>query len=141
MSKPAWLYAQSAVIPYITKGDSGIEVVLVTSKSSCRWGIPKGIIERNMTPQDSAAQEALEEAGVVGHVSPQAIAHYEYAKWGGICHVEVFMLKVTDVRARWQEIYERERMIVEVNRAIELVKPELKEVLRKFQQIHLQNYL
>jgi 8-oxo-dGTP pyrophosphatase MutT (NUDIX family) len=79
MAKPAWMFKQSGVIPFRVVDDT-IEVVLITSRSSGKWGIPKGIIERDLSPQDSAAKEAHEEAGVVGNVTDRVVAEYEYQK-------------------------------------------------------------
>jgi 8-oxo-dGTP pyrophosphatase MutT (NUDIX family) len=132
MVKPAWMFNQSGVIPFLI-ADRAIQVVLITSRSSGKWGIPKGIIERNMSPQDSAAKEAHEEAGVVGNVADRAVAEYEYRKWGGVCKVQVFALEVTEVLAEWDEMHVRNRTIVPLAEAIELVKPELTEVLKQFQ--------
>ncbi|NET56922.1 MAG: NUDIX hydrolase [Symploca sp. SIO2E6] len=76
---------QSGVIPYRLR--EGItEVLLITSINSKRWIIPKGLVEPGMTPQDSAAKEAWEEAGVIGEVLPTLMGTYDYRKWGGICN-------------------------------------------------------
>jgi 8-oxo-dGTP pyrophosphatase MutT (NUDIX family) len=56
------------VIPYRIR-DGKIEVMLITSSTRKRWIIPKGMIEPDMTPQDSAAKEAWEEAGIIGQVA------------------------------------------------------------------------
>jgi 8-oxo-dGTP pyrophosphatase MutT (NUDIX family) len=132
MVKPAWMFKQSGVIPFRVVDDT-IEVVLITSRSSGKWGIPKGIIERDLSPQDSAAKEAHEEAGVVGNVTDRVVAEYEYQKWGGTCKVQVFAMAVTTVLDEWDEKQVRSRKIVTLAEAIELVKPELTEVLKQFQ--------
>ncbi len=106
--RPDWIYRQSGVIPYRYK-DGDIEVMLITSRKGKRWVIPKGIVEPHLTPQDSAAQEAWEEAGLVGRVSSQAIGSYRYDKWGGTCQVEVFLLQVETVLATWPEVNLRSR--------------------------------
>lgn len=129
--KPAWLYKQSSVIPFL-QTEEGLKVVLITSNSSGHWIFPKGVIERGMTPAESAAKEALEEAGVAGEVSDEMIAEYEYEKWGGVCHVQVFALEVSEVLETWEEMGHRQRKIVEVAEAMTLLKPALKEILEKF---------
>lgn len=129
--KPNWLFKQSAVIPYIL--DHGVkQVVLITSKSSKKWVIPKGVIERFMSPEESAAKEALEEAGVMGDVSSEIIAEYEYSKWDGICHVKVYPLEVSEILDTWDEMEKRERRLVEASKAIVIVKPELQKVMQIF---------
>ena len=129
--KPAWLYRQSAVIPFL-ENDGVMKVVLVTSNSSGHWIIPKGIIEKNMTPGESAAKEAFEEAGVTGKVSEEMISVYNYEKWGGICHVQVFPLEVLEVLETWEEMNCRNRKIVDVLEAVTLVKPILRGVIEEF---------
>ena len=130
-TKPAWLYNQSAVIPFMV--NNGVtEIVLVTSSSSENLVIPKGVIERFMSPEESAAKEALEEAGVVGKVIDQIIAEYEYEKWGGTCNVKVYPLEVTEVLEEWDEMNKRSRFIVEASKAAEIIKSEQRPAINKF---------
>lgn len=133
-NKPARLFRQSAVIPYLVS--NGVtEVVLVTSSSSKYWVIPKGVIERSMSPEDSAAKEALEEAGVTGNVSGDVVTEYRYKKWGGTCHVKVYPLEVKEVLPSWDEMEDRERIFVEIPKAIKLARTELKRVLKIFHKM------
>ena len=119
---------QSAVIPYRLK-ETKIEILLITSRKGKRWIIPKGIIESNLTPQNSAAQEALEEAGVVGEVLPTLMGSYTYNKWGGICRVQVFLLRVEKMLIDWLENY-RTRQWFSLAEAIELIEEtEVKKIL------------
>src|SRR5690606_25585077 len=55
---------QSAALPFRQQGGK-LEVMLITSRRTGRWGVPKGGIQAGMTPWESAAEEAAEEAGVV----------------------------------------------------------------------------
>lgn len=129
--KPAWLFRQSAAIPFLWEGDV-LKIVLITSNSSGNWIIPKGVVERGLTPAESAAQEALEEAGVSGEISADLVAKYKYEKWGGTCHVEVFALQVAEVLTEWDEMNARDRTIVAVEEALAIVKPSLREILAEF---------
>lgn len=129
--KPEWIYRQSAAIPYF-EADGQLQVVLITANSSKRWIIPKGIVERDMTPAASAAKEALEEAGVEGKISDKKICEYEYQKWGGDCHVQVFPLHVSKVLDEWDEMEVRDRQIVAATEAVAMVKPVLQDVMAKF---------
>jgi 8-oxo-dGTP pyrophosphatase MutT (NUDIX family) len=97
MASPARqkLFRQSGVIPYRRRRDGQLEVLLITSRRSAQWIVPKGLVEPDMTEQDSAAKEAREEAGVVGRVGTRVVGAFEYEKWGGVCHVSVFDLHVT----------------------------------------------
>ena len=133
-NKPDWLFKQSGVIPYIRKGND-TQIVLVTSASRNGWVLPKGVIERFMTPENSAAKEALEEAGVIGNVGKDIVAEYEYEKWGSICHVKVYALEVTELLDSWQEMDKRERRVVGIDEALEMVKPQHREPILKFKEL------
>ncbi len=110
------LVEQSGVIPYRIL-DGKIEVMLITSSGGKRWVIPKGLIEPDMTPEDSAAKEAWEEAG-------------EYYKSGCTCQVDVFLLQVETVVENWPEAYKRKRQWVSIPKAIKRVdEPDLKLIL------------
>ncbi len=123
------LVEQSGVIPYRIM-DGKIEVMLITSSGSKRWVIPKGLIEPDMTPEDSAAKEAWEEAGVLGKVFPDLMGTYEYYKSGCTWQVDVFLLQVETVLDNWPEAYKRKRQWVSIPKAIKRVdEPELKLIL------------
>lgn len=95
-ARPAYYYAQSAALPY--RHHRGVlEVLLITSGSGRTWGLPKGICEPGLSAQASAAQEALEEAGVVGTPHPDSLGRYELAKWGATCSVDVYPMAVARV--------------------------------------------
>ena len=97
------MYRQSGVIAFRTRSEGLIEVLLVTSRSGKRWVIPKGIVEEELTARQSAASEALEEAGVVGVLSAEPIGSFRYRKWKGVCHVEVFLMRVDELLDTWLE--------------------------------------
>ena len=120
---------QSAVIPYRIL-DGEIEIMVITSSTGKRWVIPKGLVEPDMTPQDSAAKEAWEEAGLIGNVLPTLLGTYEYQKWGRICRVEVFLLQVEIVLESWPEAKKRKREWVSLAKAVKRVEEaELKRIL------------
>ena len=102
--RPAYYYSQSAALPYRLRGGE-MEILLITSSSGRKWGIPKGICEPGLSPQDSAAHEALEEAGIRGRMHDASLGRYDVAKWGAVCSVEVFPMEVTGVlpRSQWDE--------------------------------------
>jgi 8-oxo-dGTP pyrophosphatase MutT (NUDIX family) len=127
--KLTFVFKQSGVIPYRST-PAGVEVLLVTSSGRKRWVIPKGLVEPFMTPADSAAKEAQEEAGVLGRVVEPAIGSYEYRKWRGICRVEVFLMQVETELADWDEAHLRKRQWMSASKAIKRVEaPELKQML------------
>ncbi|MGK7872712.1 MAG: NUDIX hydrolase [Xenococcaceae cyanobacterium] len=127
--QPVSYIEQSGVIPYrIREGE--IEVLLITSMKKKRWLIPKGIIEPDMTPQESAANEAWEEAGVIGEVLPTLMGTYIYHKWGGTCRMRVFLLRVETLQSDWPEANYRERQWLSITEAVKrLREAELKQIL------------
>ncbi len=112
---------QSAVIPYRRRGGR-LEVLLITSRGSGGWIVPKGLLEPDMTAHDSAAKEAEEEAGVVGAVGCESVGSFEYDKWGGLCVVSVFDMEVRQELSDWPEKADRTRKWFEANDAPTLVK-------------------
>ncbi len=127
---PEHFYMQSAVIPYRERGEE-IEVLMITSRKRKRWVLPKGVKELDLSPQDSAAKEAFEEAGIEGLVSEGPIGSYQYDKWGGTCTVEVFTMNVQKVLDEWEESY-RDREWVSLAEAMGRVsEPELKRILQR----------
>ena len=128
-TKPDWMYRQSAVIPYRRAAD-GLEVLLITSRKGKRWVLPKGVVEPHLTPPQSAAQEAFEEAGIRGTVDERPLGSYSYEKWGGVCEVQVFAMAVTDQLEEWPEAFMRRREWLPRVRATErLDEADLKAIL------------
>ncbi|MBT3359775.1 MAG: NUDIX hydrolase [Rhodospirillales bacterium] len=99
---PDYYYRQSAVVPFRFRWN-GPEILLITSRKKKRWIVPKGVVEPDLSPQDSALMEAFEEAGLRGRVVGPALGRYTYEKWGGVCTVEVFPMRVTETLAQWPE--------------------------------------
>ena len=125
---------QSGVIAWRGQGSS-LEVVLVTSRSRKRWVIPKGGLEPDMTPAESAANEAWEEAGLLGRVSEQPLGCYGYVKMGLLHRVEVYSLQVAQVLEQWLEMHQRSRRWVSPQAAADLVHEEgLKAILRSLNE-------
>ncbi len=114
------IFDQSAVIPY-RKVDGEIEIMLVTTRSG-NWTIPKGIIEDDLTPQSSAAKEALEEAGISGKVKKKKVGIYTYKKWGGTCTVKVYRMKVKKIYKQWEENNFRTRMWIPLDSVHKFIK-------------------
>jgi hypothetical protein len=113
-------------------------VLLVTSRDTGRWVLPKGNIDAGMTAAAAAAQEAEEEAGVRGVTVATPVGSYRYRKtrWTGLSRmvdVDVFPLAVTDELAAWKEQHQRERRWFPLDAAADAVdEPELKALLRAF---------
>ena len=128
-NKPEWLYNQSGVIPFRRDGDD-IKILLITTRHRKRWIIPKGVVEPGLSPQESATEEAFEEAGIRGNIYPDSIGEYQYNKWGGVCTVKVFLFEVMEILDDWPENYIRQRNWVNVTEAVEIIEePALKEMI------------
>lgn len=129
---------QVAALPWRRAGD-GIEILLVTSRETRRWVTPKGGRIAGKTDAASAAQEALEEAGVEGVVTETPIGTFRYLKvlkrraprW---CVVAVHALEVRVEHPVWQEQAERDRVWMSAERAAASVgEADLAEIIRDFQ--------
>ena len=120
--RPAYYYTQSAVIPYRINNKQ-IEILIVSSSNNHHWVVPKGIKDPALTPQESAAKEAWEEAGVEGKVGDVSLGHYTYKKWGAACTVDVYPMEVTRLISEdaWQESH-RGREWVTPNEAVQRLK-------------------
>jgi 8-oxo-dGTP pyrophosphatase MutT (NUDIX family) len=114
-------YNQSGVIPYRFRNNE-IEVLLITSRKKKRWIIPKGIIEKDLSPAESAKKEAFEEAGIAGKIKLDSVGKYQYKKWGGTCTVKLFLLEVEKIYDNWPESDVRDRRWLTTKDAINLIE-------------------
>jgi ADP-ribose pyrophosphatase YjhB (NUDIX family) len=132
MSSPQKQYA---ALPYRRQGDS-IEIMLVTSRDTGRWIIPKGWPIPGLTPRDSAAREAMEEGGLVGRITALSIGVYHYGKRmadGSMtrCAVEVFALEVEQQLTAWPEQQQRRTDWFSLEEAAEAVQEvELRAIIQ-----------
>lgn len=97
------------MIPWRIDADGQLWVMLIRRRRKRRWGIPKGMIDPGQTAEQTATQEALEEAGIAGDLSPRPVGTFEYTKLVGRCLVQVYLLHVTREEARYDEEAFRER--------------------------------
>jgi uncharacterized protein len=102
---------QSGVIPYRFELDS-VKVLLITTRKTRRWVIPKGNIAAGESTKKAAKREAYEEAGVKGIVEDAPLGFYTYGKAqkGGATQpttVEVFALHLRKSAKNWPEKAER----------------------------------
>ncbi|MBT3632131.1 MAG: NUDIX hydrolase [Candidatus Marinimicrobia bacterium] len=111
-------FKQSGVIP-VYKG----KVVVITARGSKRWIIPKGSIDWELSAQESAGKEALEEAGIKGEVLPDEIGTYTYEKLGGSYKVRLYYMEVTKLKEKWDEKHFRKRKLLTPKQAIKKVVP------------------
>ncbi len=127
---------QYAALPFRQKPQR--EVMLVSSRETKRWVLPKGWPMKGLKPHAAAAQEALEEAGVVGRVAKTALGSYHYVKKmrngaAILCRVDVYPLEVQRQMKNWREREERITRWFTIEQAAEAVRePELAKLLRIF---------
>jgi 8-oxo-dGTP pyrophosphatase MutT (NUDIX family) len=106
-------YKQYAALPYTVR-DGKLLVMLVTSRETGRWVIPKGWPEKNMKSWQVAAQEAFEEAGLIGEIARRSYATFHYSKRLSEtrrkrCRVEAFLFAVHQELDDWREKDQRKR--------------------------------
>lgn len=122
-------FNQSGVIPY-RKKNGEIEVLLITSLKKKTWIIPKGFIEFNLTPFESAKKEAYEEAGVTGTNETIEVGAFKRKKKSGICIIKIYSMEVSDVLEDYPEKNQRKRKWFSVQEAAENISiPEVAELI------------
>lgn len=129
---------QYGVLAYDLAADGDPRFLLITSRTTRRWIIPRGNPIPGLSPAQSAAAEAYEEAGITGLVSPEEIGTYRYTKRRrngseDLANVHVFALRTTIQSGQWPERDERDWKWFTREEAVNAVdEPELKELLRSF---------
>lgn len=128
---------QTGALPWRLAGKKGIEVLLVTSRRSGRWTIPKGWPMPGMTLAEAAAQEAFEEAGVMGAVDPRPIGCFRHVKQTLLTpdlevNIIVHPLWVDREFPKWPELGERKRRWFSPKNAARRVdSAELRKLIRE----------
>ena len=118
---------QAGVIAYRVL-DGKVQVLLMTSRDTGRWIIPKGNINGRSTPSKAAEKEAYEEAGVRGAItSSTPLGIYTYSKKlesgkARAATVEVYLLRITERLKKWPEKGERKLSWVSTKEAVGLVE-------------------
>ena len=113
-----------------------LEVLLITTRQSRRWTIPKGWAMPGKSDHFAAKQEALEEAGVVGKVSKKAFGHFTYLKFLADgqqvpCVVNVHLLRVERSLAKFKEYGQRDIVWCSCfEAALKVDEPELKALFK-----------
>jgi len=130
---------QYAALPYRVS-DNALEILLITSRRTRRWIVPKGWPVEGLEPPQCAAMEALEEAGVIGDIDRTPVGHYRYLKHhksrpSEPCKVEVYALKVRQQRKAWSEGDERERRwCTPAEAAAAVAEPLLRLLILEFEE-------
>jgi 8-oxo-dGTP pyrophosphatase MutT (NUDIX family) len=132
---PAAERLQYAALPW--RKTDRLEIMLVSSRETRRWIIPKGWPMAGRSGSAAAGIEAMEEAGLLGVLSKEPIGQYFYEKrfsrYVQTCRVEVFSLRVVRQRDDWPEKHERSTQWFCAEEAKELVsEPELNALIGAF---------
>ena len=130
---------QYGALPYRFTPHAALEILLVTTRQTRRWIIPKGWPIKGLRPAKSAAREAFEEAGVRGKISAKSLGLFTYEKSldeAGVqatCEVRVFPLLVKRQSEVWPEFEQRTVQWVEPSKAASLIRePDLKKLVATF---------
>jgi len=131
------LRQQVAALPYRVADSGAVEILVITSRDTGRFIIPKGWPKKRKKKSDAAATEAYEEAGIVGKVGQKPIGSYTYWKRGvgefERLQVFVYPLQVTKQRTEWPEKGQRRMAWLSAEDAALLVdEPELASLIRMF---------
>ncbi|HSD64292.1 MAG TPA: NUDIX hydrolase, partial [Ignavibacteriaceae bacterium] len=89
-------FDQSGVIPF-RKLENGIEILLITSIRKKKWVIPKGYVEFNLSPFDSAKKEAFEEAGIIGSNETIELGTIHLKKDSGNTRLKLYSMEVLKI--------------------------------------------
>ena len=116
-----------------------LRILLITSRGTGRWILPKGWLMRGKNAGEAAVQEAWEEAGVRARpASVRQVGSYAARKVsaGGLpvpVETLVFAVEVAGLTARFPEAGQRQRRWFDPAEAAERVaEPELKRLIREF---------
>ncbi|MCS6760789.1 MAG: NUDIX hydrolase [Candidatus Devosia symbiotica] len=126
-------HRQAGALPYALI-DGRLSVLLITSHRNGRWIFPKGAIEANMSPSQSAAMEALEEAGVVGKIEETPIGSYRTDSDiddSALVDVDIYPMLVETQLESWKEQNQRLRHWAVMSEAERLlVDPALRHIAK-----------
>ncbi|MFT4716407.1 MAG: 8-oxo-dGTP pyrophosphatase MutT (NUDIX family) [Paracoccaceae bacterium] len=129
---------QYAALCFRTRKDNKCEVLLVTSRKSGRWIVPKGWPLDGKTPEDTAAQEAFEEAGVKGKIHDISLGRYRYNRENPAndrtsAEAFIFPLEVKKLSKNFKEKGQRKIKWFSPKKAAMLVRePKLARIIRSF---------
>ena len=128
------IYHQIAALPY-RRQKKRLEILMITSRETKRWVIPKGWPMDGHTDYEAAKIEAYEEAGIDGRIDHTPIGFFDYEKRlksgeTKFIRVQVYGLHVTELKRNWPEKHQRKRKWFSPDDAAQLVaEPQLKEII------------
>ncbi len=129
---------QVGALPLRKVRGGGFEVLLVSSRETGRWVIPKGWPAKRLSDPKAAAREARQEAGVTGKISDTPVGGYRYRKKMAdqtirVIDVDVYVLWVKKQRKSWLEKDQRVRVwFTQGDAARKVREPRLKTLISQF---------
>jgi phosphohistidine phosphatase len=125
---------QAAAIPYrIHK--RRLEVALVTTSRGKGWIVPKGSVDDGERPRQTAIREAEEEAGILGVLARKPLGRYRHVNGNGSSWVDVYLMRVTDVREHWLEEKVRRRRWMRIRDAAACLRKELRQFVQAVEDV------
>jgi predicted phosphate transport protein (TIGR00153 family) len=131
---------QVGALPYRIDAAGRAQVLLITSRDTGRWVVPKGNAMAGHANHEAAAIEAWEEAGVRGIICPTPLGHFDYLKRRRIGaprrrRVVVFCFLVTEQLRDWPERHQRVTQWFDLaDAAAAVAEPELKTLIVGFKE-------
>ena len=131
---------QIAALPLKRDGKGRMKVLMVTSRDTGRWVMPKGWMMNGKKPWAAAEIEALEEAGAEGKIGKVGIGAYHYDKimddgQAMPCRVTVYPMQVSKLKRKWKERDQRKRRWFRLRAAASRVaEQELADLLLKLER-------
>jgi 8-oxo-dGTP pyrophosphatase MutT (NUDIX family) len=130
---------QYGALPYRFDLSGALEILLVTTRRTRQWIIPKGWPIKDLSGSQTALQEAYEEAGVRGDIKSRAIGTFTYikrlddTKTNVACEVKVYPLLVKRQFKNWPEMAQREARWFRPQTIKKLIAiPQLRRLIAEF---------
>lgn len=129
------LQKQYGVIPYL-KRSGKTKIILITSRSSGQWIVPKGNLIAKRTKRESALLEAYEEAGLTGEIDKDFKFRLFIMSHGKKTDLTLYSMRVNKhLIKKWPESHQRKRIEVSCERAQALVLwPNFRTALKLWQK-------
>src|SRR5690349_13151529 len=137
---------QYGVLPYRVEPSGEMRILLVTSRETGRWIVPKGNLVPGLSRQESAAREAHEEAGLEGAVDEEPIGSYRYVKQKSSgnalpADVEIYPMRVSRQLDDWPERQQRAcRWFSQADAAASVAERSLRSLILSFRPADAPGY-
>ena len=128
-------YKQYGVLPYYKKSGK-IIIVLITSRISNKWIVPKGNQMPHKTKRESALQEAYEEAGLIGLLDKKLKFRISIMSHGKKTDLTLYPMRINrPMIKKWPEKHQRKRKEVTCEQAQSLVVwPEFEDCIKRWKK-------